>query len=213
MVKTKSGNLTGQTFGCLHVIQDSGKRNSDCVIIWDCVCDPLLGGCGRTLQLNTRSFSRYKRTHCGCKKPQRLCSKCKTKIPERSKRKDRYCRNCRSIISIENRDKNPELSLLRIARYRAKKSNRPFSITLKDVIIPKVCPIFGIPLKRERKAPMKSTPSLDCIIPNLGYIPGNVEVISYRANQVKNDGSAEEHEAIARYIRENSPTLNLVKHS
>ncbi len=204
MKRTRVGDLTGRVFGFIRVLQDSNKRDSQKGIIWDCICDSTLGGCGKLLQFGTRSFSRYKRQHCGCKKPQRVCSRCTVKIPEYDKRADSYCKTCRSVISIENRDKNPERSLLRIARYRAKRLGKSFSITLKDIIIPKVCPILGIPLKRERNTPKISTPSLDCVIPNLGYIPGNVRVISYRANQIKNDGSAEEHMAIVKYIQEST---------
>lgn len=38
-----------------------------------------------------------------------------------------------------------------------------------------------------------------------GYVPGNVVVMSYRANRLKNDGTAEEHEIIAAWMRKNLP--------
>lgn len=34
-----------------------------------------------------------------------------------------------------------------------------------------------------------------------GYVPGNVEVISFRANRIKNNGTADEHERIAQWMR------------
>jgi hypothetical protein len=37
----------------------------------------------------------------------------------------------------------------------------------------------------------------------MGYIKGNVAVISNRANRIKNDGNADEHERIANYIKTN----------
>lgn len=43
--------------------------------------------------------------------------------------------------------------------------------------------------------------SLDRVDPAKGYVKGNVWIVGYRANLVKNDGTAEEHELIARAIR------------
>lgn len=39
---------------------------------------------------------------------------------------------------------------------------------------------------RERR---KNAPSLDRIRPALGYVPGNVRVISYKANRLRNNGT------------------------
>jgi hypothetical protein len=41
---------------------------------------------------------------------------------------------------------------------------------------------------------------LDRIIPEEGYVAGNVNVVSYRANRIKNDGTAEEHLKIADWM-------------
>jgi hypothetical protein len=51
-------------------------------------------------------------------------------------------------------------------------------------------------------------PSLDRVIPALGYVPGNVRVISFRANRLKQDATAEEVAAILDYIRDNAPKPN-----
>jgi len=42
---------------------------------------------------------------------------------------------------------------------------------------------------------------LDRIIPALGYVKGNVDIISMRANRLKNDLSEEELSRILDYIR------------
>jgi hypothetical protein len=42
--------------------------------------------------------------------------------------------------------------------------------------------------------------SLDRVDNNKGYVPGNVAVISGRANKIKNCGSAAEHRRIANWI-------------
>ncbi len=46
-----------------------------------------------------------------------------------------------------------------------------------------------------------NAPSIDRINPNEGYVLGNVAIISARANWVKSDGSFEEHQRIADYLK------------
>ena len=46
-----------------------------------------------------------------------------------------------------------------------------------------------------------ASPSVDRIRGELGYVRGNICVISWRANKLKADATAEELEAIAAYIR------------
>ena len=41
-----------------------------------------------------------------------------------------------------------------------------------------------------------SSPSLDKVIPSLGYVKGNIWVISYRANTIKNNCTFEEIEKL-----------------
>jgi hypothetical protein len=77
--------------------------------------------------------------------------------------------------------------LLSLARHRAKKKSLPFNITVDDVPIPEVCPILGIRMFRnsggKRQGP--HSPSIDRKDPALGYIPGNVWIISAKANEMK----------------------------
>ena len=101
--------------------------------------------------------------------------------------------------SQRNRD-NPEQVLLDGARIRARDKSLPFSITIEDVIIPDLCPLLGIPLKKGTGKIQDSSPSLDRVRPELGYVPGNVAVISTVANRIKNSGTAEQHRRIADWI-------------
>lgn len=94
-------------------------------------------------------------------------------------------------------------ALFNEARGRAKARGVEFTITLAD--IPPMgthCPLLGHPFE-ERTFGERSayTPSLDRIRPDEGYVPGNVWIVGYRANLVKNDGTAEEHERIAAAMR------------
>lgn len=98
--------------------------------------------------------------------------------------------------------------LLKGAKIRAKSKGLPFDITIDDIVIPDICPVLGIPLHRNSGKAGPSSPTLDRIIPERGYVKGNVRVISYRANQIKNDGNAEEHLKVAEYIKNSLLTYN-----
>ena len=81
-----------------------------------------------------------------------------------------------------------------------KRNNIPFNLEIADIKIPAVCPIFGEPLIPGSKD-IKYIPSLDRVIPNLGYVKGNVQVISFRANSKKKDATLEELKAILKYMK------------
>ena len=114
----------------------------------------------------------------------------------------RYRQNHRAEIranALKSKRLHFESTLLAQARCRARKRGQPFAITLADIFIPELCPVFGIPLHREgrdgRSAP--DFPTLDCLIPGQGYVPGNVFVISSRANRLKSDASWQELQMLA----------------
>lgn len=84
--------------------------------------------------------------------------------------------------------------LVHQARNRARKKSLPFDITVDDIVVPERCPLLDIPIKQNlgAKSASKNSPSLDRIIPELGYVKGNVMLISYKANSMKNNASKEE---------------------
>lgn len=91
------------------------------------------------------------------------------------------------------------------AKFRAKKYNsmrvgHEWTISFGEVVWNTHCPILGIELEYFAEGVQENSPSFDRIDSNLGYIPGNVQVISWRANRIKNDGTSEEHRKIADYL-------------
>jgi len=90
--------------------------------------------------------------------------------------------------------KNPEARIYIATKARAKKYNIPFNLEKIDIIIPTHCPVLGIPLVLFSNE--GNTPSVDRFIPELGYIKGNIHIISDRANTLKNNGKLEEIEKI-----------------
>lgn len=89
--------------------------------------------------------------------------------------------------------RNREYILWKSARSRANERGIDFSIAVSDVVIPDVCPILGIVINRDERGRMQaSSPSLDRIDNSAGYVPGNVWVISWKANRIKSDASIED---------------------
>lgn len=78
------------------------------------------------------------------------------------------------------------------AKASARQRNLPFNIEPADIIIPKICPLLGVPLRVGKKKHCPNSPSLDKIISTKGYIKGNIQVVSYRANVIKQDASLQE---------------------
>lgn len=89
----------------------------------------------------------------------------------------------------EFREKNPEKYMVKAAKKRAKDKGWDFDLTHEDVKIPKFCPYLGIELKYLGG---EAAPSLDRIDPLKGYVKGNVQVVSMKANTMKNNATQDE---------------------
>lgn len=114
--------------------------------------------------------------------------------------RDEAFRDRRRKRQIAGNRANPENRMARAARQRAKRFNLPINITVADIVIPATCPILGIPLIVGTQTPTDNSPSLDRLIPALGYVRGNIAVISFRANAIKNSASADELRAVADWL-------------
>lgn len=94
------------------------------------------------------------------------------------------------------------VKMVRAAKARAAKAGVPFSITADDITIPQLCPVLSIPLIVGATQASDNSPSLDRVIPLLGYVPGNVLVISNRANRIKNNATIQELLLVAEFFRQ-----------
>lgn len=74
---------------------------------------------------------------------------------------------------------------------------------LRSLDFPDVCPVLGIPLTYTfgKGQAQDSSPSFDQKIPGGGYTKENIQVVSWRANRIKNDGTPEEHQKIADFYK------------
>ena len=106
------------------------------------------------------------------------------------------------------RSDNPQGNLVILARARAKARSLPCTITVATLVWPTHCPIFGMELDYNKTPPGErqhakrdAFPTLDRKVPALGYVPGNVFVLSYKANRLKQDSSIEQLEALLSYMK------------
>lgn len=85
-------------------------------------------------------------------------------------------------------------------KNNAKRTGRLWDLEYGDIKWPTHCPILKIELDYFADGRQENSPSFDQIVPDDGYIPGNVHIISWRANRIKNNGTAEEHYQIAEWL-------------
>ena len=117
-----------------------------------------------------------------------------------------YIKNSSSLISnIKNSKLGSDLKRKRIisdAKRRAKKHSLAFNISYSDISIPLFCPVFNTPLSFGTRTNKNNSPSLDRIDNSKGYIVGNICIISYRANAIKNSATLEELYLILKYMED-----------
>jgi hypothetical protein len=108
-----------------------------------------------------------------------------------------YCIDCLKQWHIDD----PTRQMLLNARARARRLGIEFALDAKDIVIPKVCPVLGIPLVVRSKG-KNNSPSLDRKDNSKGYTSDNIRVISWRANDIKGNATVAELEKVLEYMKE-----------
>lgn len=99
----------------------------------------------------------------------------------------------------ERKQNHPELYLWKYAKARSAYDNLEFDLELSDIVIPEVCPYFGTPFRMNDK---EWAASLDRIDSSRGYTKDNIQVISYKANKMKNNATVQELVTFAKGVLE-----------
>lgn len=99
------------------------------------------------------------------------------------------------------------LSILRSAKVRSKAMGVAFNLTIDDLVLPEKCPVFGTEMYWSDKI-TDDTPSLDRLVPSMGYVKGNVTFMSYKANRMKNNGTLQELEMLVTWLRATHDKVN-----
>lgn len=86
------------------------------------------------------------------------------------------------------------------ARVKARRRDLEFSISSADIVFPDKCPVFGTKLVYDgSNTAWSAIPSLDRVNNALGYVPGNVVVISWLANHLKGAATGDQLRSLAAY--------------
>jgi hypothetical protein len=117
------------------------------------------------------------------------------------------CRECEIYQHLDWQKRSITVVMYNSARQRAKRDNVPCTITAHDIIIPKFCPVFGLELRAGDRYSHENSPSLDRIIPERGYVQGNIRVISHLANMLKSKATSAQLRALADYIDGIQPSI------
>jgi hypothetical protein len=169
-------DLTGKRFGKLVIKARSACRGTK--TYWHCLCD-----CGIEKEVWGGALAYGTSRSCGCARNETL----------------------RRVFTTHgatvNGESTPEYLMWSASRATAKRNGLPHNLELSDIIIPKFCPVLGIELKVNKGRPKFDSPSLDKLVPSLGYVKGNVSVMSYRANWLKQNSSIEEITKLAEWMK------------
>jgi hypothetical protein len=169
-------DFVGKKFGRLLVKARAPSRGN--CTFWLCLCD-----CGVVKEVWAGSLQSGNAKSCGCARNETLK------------------RMFTTHGATANGKVTLEYTMWSHSRAVAKKNNLPHNLELSDIVIPMHCPVFGFELCRENKVkPQYNSPSLDKLIPSLGYVKRNVRVISFKANWLKQNSSLEELKKIAEWL-------------
>ena len=157
-------NRVGQSYGDLTVVSSAGK-NKHGHYMWNCSC--VCGG----FRVASGHQLRDKRVI--------SCRSC-------------ALRRIAEFHKTHGKTRSPEYAMLMRAKSRAVRNGVEFDLTLDDVVIPVLCPVFGTPLALGTVKENDNSPSLDRVNNKRGYVRGNVWVISKKANMIKNNGTLSE---------------------
>ena len=155
-------------------------------------------------------FSANRFLECGL---QSHCKVCKAFLLAERRKDPAYRQKLRERARLcqpqtrKRRRANRIADMLEQAKARAKRKGIPFDLSRSDLTIPAVCPVFGVPFVRGTDGnPVADgklspwSPSLDCIIPSLGYVRGNVQVISLKANTMKSNATPDQLRQFAQWV-------------
>jgi len=103
------------------------------------------------------------------------------------------------------KEKPPEYYWLNRMLCNKGVSNHERKNILENIKIPTHCPILGVELNFqgtgiEGYSREENSPSIDQVIAGQGYTLDNIAVMSWRANRIKNNGTANEHRQIADFM-------------
>ena len=122
-----------------------------------------------------------------------------------------YQENKEAIKEKRKGKSNLLREMFRNAKHRASDNCLPFDLTIEymETIATDHCPVTGELLDWDLQFSQEGkrnpyAPSLDKIVPSLGYVQGNVAIISHRMNTLKSDMTLEQLNQLIGYVQRNT---------
>jgi hypothetical protein len=209
MEKFQCSNCKKELDDNLFSIKKNGVKNKVCQICSEKFSkkyknrlkNNLCGICGKTTPIDNKIYCQPCLQKCLITQKKRrlllikngLCVTCGHSKPTLNNTR---CFKCYSLHKLPLK-----IKIFINEKERAKKSGIEFSIEEEDIIIPDFCPIFKIKLQENKGLSKYNSYSLDRIDNTKGYIKGNIHVISFKANSIKNNSTIEELELLLMYLK------------
>ncbi len=137
------------------------------------------------------------------------CKKCMSEYRQKNAKYAReyareYVEKNRDWVNKKGRDYHRYLEVprkvLMQCKNRALRKNIPFNLTLEDIFVPEICPLLEVPFIIGTLNNYEYTHSIDRIDNAKGYVKGNIQIISKKANSMKNNATKEELITFAKNI-------------
>lgn len=134
--------------------------------------------------------------------------KCNTCVQKKQYQLTRQKRKEKTVGSTQH-----IYDMLSAARRRAKKYHVSYTLKVQDLreVMTDVCPILGIKLElnkqnrewgiEKNKNNWQTSPSIDRIIPDDGYIKDNIIIVSLMANAIKNQATPDQIQKVATFYK------------
>lgn len=146
---------------------------------------------------NTQPIEKFTNNKNRCSSYCKDCEAAWMKAFRQSKTEDEKAKTKETIRNLKSRDYKTFLSSAIIyIKSRAKRKNIPFNISVEDLISLAeeqnfLCALTGdllsfVASKGGINDNRKLTASIDRIVPELGYTKGNIQLVSFKANFMKN---------------------------
>lgn len=186
-------DLTGSRYGRLTVKERAGA-NKNGQARWKCICD--CGGEKEALGYNLKNETTRS---CGCLAAEN--SRIQLSKVERKGARNPKSRKARSNSAGQYIPSGEQWYKRASGRYYYAVKHG-IEVGFKDTqsmasycqnISTGFCPVLGVPL-------VDGNTSIDRIDPSKGYVPGNLQIISSKANRMKNNATVEELRRFAEWV-------------
>lgn len=194
-------DLTGQRFGRLTVLRPAPRTYQT---MWWCRCV-----CGTELAISAVNLKTEHSTSCGCYREEQRRTYAQRR--DYTGAKNPRAKKSAAIAGVHVPSSSVwykrAAGIFYSARKRGIKMGFPNVAALAAYVqqhAPDKCPVFGRRFMQRAEGFHPWAPSIDKKDPRKGYVPGNIQVISMRANAMKRDASPAELVRFAQWVLENT---------